>query len=203
MDQQEQVLVVERKAVVAGRMFQGFTPDVDLYLDKIFAGGVPRFMPRDQAEKDPSFKQVIPYVIMKYDTRFLSYIRGKRAGEKRLKGLRSIGIGGHINPADDLPLLGNSFDTYHNAVEREVREEVTVQAGYTEKIVGLINDDSNEVGSVHLGIVHCWTLDWPKVEKKEQMITQMVFMSLEELKAVRDSMESWSQLCLDNLTRMI
>jgi len=203
MGQQEQVLVVERKAVEEGQMFQGFTPDVERYLDKIFAAGVPRFMPRPQVEADPSFKQLIPYVIMEYDGKYLSYIRGKRAGEKRLMGLRSIGIGGHINPADDLPLFYEDFyQTYRNAVEREVQEEVTVRSGYTEKIVGLINDDSNEVGRVHLGIVHCWTLDSPQVDKSEQMITQMNFMSPDELAAVRDSMETWSQLCLDNLSKI-
>lgn len=202
MGRQERVLVVERKAVEQGRMFQGFTPDVQGYLDKIFAPGVPRFMPRDRVEADASLKQLIPYVIMEYDGKFLNYIRGKRAGEKRLLGLRSIGIGGHINPSDDLPLLGNFFETYRNAVEREVQEEVSVKAGHSDKVVGLINDDSNEVGRVHLGIVHRWGLNSPEVQKKEQMITRLSFLTPEELRAVRDSMETWSQLCLDNLNRM-
>jgi predicted NUDIX family phosphoesterase len=66
----------------------------------------------------------------------------------------------------------------------------------------LLNDDSNEVGSVHLGIVHCWILNEPKVSKREQMITQMAFMTLDELHQTRDTLETWSQKCLDGLDRM-
>ena len=91
---------------------------------------------------------------------------------------------------------------YRTAVQREVAEEVSVEAKYTDRIVALLNDDSNEVGSVHLGIVHYWTLDAPNVSKREQMITQMGFMSPAELQLERDSMETWSQLCLDGLDEM-
>ena len=91
---------------------------------------------------------------------------------------------------------------YLTAVEREVDEEVSVEASHTDSIVALLNDDSNEVGSVHLGVVHHWILDTPKVSKREQMITQMAFMTPAELHQVRDTMETWSQLCLDNLSKM-
>jgi len=200
MAQEEQVLVVERKVVEQAGMFHGLTLEAERYLTKLFAPGVPRFIPRSQAEADPAYKQLIPYVLMAHDGKYLSYIRGKRAGEARLVGNRSIGIGGHINPRDDLPLFNADFyQTYLAAVEREVAEEVTVETGYTDRIVGLLNDDSNEVGSVHLGIVHCWILDAPKVSKREQIITQMTFMTVDELQEVRDTMETWSQLCLTGL----
>ncbi|MHC4160179.1 MAG: phosphoesterase, partial [Planctomycetota bacterium] len=81
-------------------------------------------------------------------------------------------------------------------------EEVSVEANHTDSIVALLNDDSNEVGSVHLGLVHLWLLDAPKVNKREQMITQMAFMTAAELHDLRDTMETWSQLCLDNLGQM-
>ncbi len=203
MAQKEQVLVVERKVLEQVGMFQGLTLDVDRYLPKIFAQGVPCFMPRSQAEKDPSYKQIIPYVIMACDGKYLNYVRGTRAGETRLIGNRSIGIGGHINPTDDMPLFNANFrETYLTAVEREVAEEVSVETTYSDRIVALLNDDSNEVGSVHLGIVHYWILDAPKVNKREQMITQMAFMTPAELHEVRDTLETWSQLCLDNLGEM-
>jgi predicted NUDIX family phosphoesterase len=203
MAQDEQVLVVQRKVFEIAGAFNGLAMDIQEYLDKLFAPGVPRFMPRPQAEKDPSYKQLIPYVIMTCNGKYLSYVRGKRAGETRLVAKRSIGIGGHINPTDDMPLFGNFYDTYLAAVEREVAEEVSVETAYTDKVAALLNDDSNEVGQVHLGIVHLWTLDEPKVSKKEQMITQMGFMSIPELQLVRDAMETWSQLCLDGLAKMI
>ena len=198
---EEQVLVVERKVVEEVGVFNGLVFDVQRYLDKLFVPGVPRFMARSQAEKDPSYKQLIPYVIMSCDGTYLNYVRGKRAGEGRLTGLRSIGIGGHINPIDnEVPLFDADLrEMYTTAVEREVAEEVFVETGHADRIVAFLNDESNEVGSVHLGIVHFWTLEEPKVNKREQMITQMSFMAIDELQKVRDTMETWSQLCLDGL----
>ncbi len=160
-------------------------------------------MIRSDAETNPAFKQLIPYVIICCDGKILSYVRGKRAGEKRLSGQRSIGIGGHINPTDELPLLDSNFkDAYLAAVQREVSEEVAIEVGHRDRVVALLNDDSTEVGKVHLGIVHHWVLDAPIVTKREQMITQMSFMTAAELHDVRDSLENWSRLCLDELQLM-
>ena len=200
---EERVLVVERKVLEKAGMFQGLTFDIQRYLRELFVPGVPRFMPRSQAETDPTHKQLIPSVIMAHGGKVLSYVRGKRAGESRLVGHRSIGIGGHINPADDMPLFSaDHWEAYLTAVEREVAEEVTVESSHTDRVVALINDDSTEVGQVHLGIVHYWALDGSKVSKREQMITQMSFMSPAALQNVRDSLETWSQLCLDHLGEM-
>lgn len=204
MASQEQVLVVERKVVEKIGMFEGLAFDVERYLSEIFVPGVPRFMLRSEAENNPSYKQLIPYVIMAHKGKYLSYVRGKKAGEKRLVAKRSIGIGGHINPIDNMPLFNvDYYETYLAAVAREVDEEVSVETTHTDSIVALLNDESNEVGKVHLGIVHCWDLDSPKVEKREQMITQMSFMSLDELEQVRDTLETWSQKCLTGLEKII
>jgi predicted NUDIX family phosphoesterase len=204
MAQQEQVLVVERKVFEDVGTFQGLQFDVDKYIKKLFASGVPKFMLRSQVEKDPSFKQLIPYVIMSHNGKYLTYVRGTRAGEIRLVAKRSIGIGGHLNPADKMPLfnIDSFYETYLEAVQREIAEEVSVETSHTDTIVALLNDESNEVGSVHLGIVHFWNLDEPKVSKKEQMITQMAFMTPAELQQVRDTMETWSNLCLGGLDEM-
>ena len=202
---QEQVLVVERKVLKQAGSFQGLTFDVQRYLCTIFVQGIPRFISRSQAEADPAYKQLIPYVIMSCNGRYLTYVRGRRAGEARLVNLRAIGIGGHINPVDnEVPLFDTDFrQMYLTSVEREVAEEVFIEANHTDSIVALLNDDSNGVGSVHLGVVHHWVLDAPKVKRREQMITQMAFMTPAELHQVRDTMETWSQLCLDKLTDMI
>jgi predicted NUDIX family phosphoesterase len=204
MAKEEQVLVVERKVIEEAGTFHGLMFDVDAYLARIFVQGVGCFMSRSQAETDPAYKQLIPYVIMACDGKFLTYVRGRRAGETRLVGNRSIGIGGHINPVDnEAPLFDTDLRAmYHSAVEREVAEEVSLEAGHTDTIVALLNDDSTEVGSVHLGVVHYWILDAPKVSKREQMITQMTFMTPSDLHNVRDGMETWSQLCLDGLENM-
>ena len=202
MAQDEQVLVVERKVVEQIGLFHGLITDVQGYLSVLFDSSVLRFMPRQQAEKDPSYKQLIPYVIISHDGKYLTYVRGKRAGETRLVGNRSIGIGGHINPIDnEIPLFDTNYrELYNNAVEREVAEEITIESGHSDSIVALLNDDTTEVGSVHLGVVHHWILDSSVVTKREQMITQMEFMTSAELHEVRDSMETWSQFCLDYLT---
>ena len=209
MATEEQVLVVERKVVEEVGLFHGLNFTVAPYLDKLFAPGVPRFIPRPQAEANPAYKQLIPYVIITCNGKYLTYVRGKRAGETRLVSKRSIGIGGHINPVDErllleaVPKLNTGFrNSYNIAVDREVTEEVNIQANHTDRIVALLNDDTNEVGQVHLGIVHLWTLDAPNVKRKEQMITKITFMTPSELQEVRDSMETWSQLCLEGLTKM-
>ncbi len=204
MPREEQVLVIERKVLEQVGMFQGLTFDVERYLRKFFVQGVPRFMPRSQVEENPVYKQLIPYVLMSYQDKYLSYVRGKRAGEARLVGNRSIGIGGHINPidADNSSLFAYLYDNYLTAVKREVAEEVSVETSHTDSIVALLNDESNEVGSVHLGIVHHWVLNAPSVSKREQMITQMAFMTPAELQEVRDTLETWSGLCLTRLAEM-
>jgi len=202
MPREEQVLVIERKVLEQVGMFQGLAFDVANYLREFFVQGVPRFMPRSQVEENPAYKQLIPYVLMSYQDKYLSYVRGRRAGEARLVGNRSIGIGGHINLVDWTLFSAEPYKTYLEAVEREVAEEVSVETSHTDRIVALLNDESNEVGSVHLGIVHHWILNAPKVGKREQMITQMAFMTPAELHEVRDTLETWSGLCLTRITEM-
>jgi predicted NUDIX family phosphoesterase len=204
MSEEEQVLVVERATLERVGMFDGLTFDVERYLGELFTPGAARFLSRSLVEADPAYKQLIPYVIMTCSGKFLSYVRGRRAGESRLVGLRSIGIGGHINPGDDLPLFSADLrGAYATAVAREVAEEVCVESRHTDHVVALLNDDSTEVGRVHLGIVHLWVLDRPDVTKREQMITQMGFLSPADLQQVRDTLETWSRLCLERLGEML
>ncbi len=202
-NQEEQVLVVERKVVEEVGLFHGLNFNVAPYLDRLFAPGVPRFMPRSKAEANPDYKQLIPYVIITCNGKYHTYVRGKRAGETRLVSKRSIGIGGHINPIDnETPLFADFREIYNTAVQREVAEEVNIEATHTDRIVALLNDDTNEVGQVHLGIVHLWTLDAETVTRKEQMITQLTFMTPTQLNEVKETMETWSQLCHDGIPKM-
>jgi predicted NUDIX family phosphoesterase len=92
---------------------------------------------------------------------------------------------------------------YRAGVEREVNEEIKIGTPFEDRIVGLLNDDSTEVGSVHLGIVHVFKLAEPKVEKREAMITGLTFLSKKELMTRRESLESWSQICVDSLDRLL
>jgi predicted NUDIX family phosphoesterase len=144
-------------------------------------------------EADPSFKQIVPYVVMKWRDQVFAYTRGKKATETRLQALRSIGVGGHIS-ADDASLFESP---YREAMFREVGEEVHLDSPYEERCIGLINDDSTPVGQVHLGIVHVFELAEPKVKRREQALTQAGFLPLTELRKRREEFETWSQFLLE------
>lgn len=189
----ERVLVVKRDVV---DLEQGLMSNPESFMEKFAEPDVASFMLRHTAEVDPSFKQLIPYVIMSHGDKYFSYVRGTKSGESRLVGNRSIGIGGHINPHD---VKEDFYATYMDAVRREVNEEVCVGTEFEEKIVAIINDDSNAVGEVHLGVIHHWKLKGPFVTPREDEIAQPAFMTLEELREARDSLETWSRLCVDSI----
>ena len=189
----ERVLVAPTALFHEIGVFHGFTPRVEEYLPRLLDPKNLSYRPRAEVETDPSFKQIIPYVVLRYSGQIFHYTRGKRATEIRLQALRSIGVGGHIS-ADDATL----FDSpYREAMFREVAEEVRLETDYTERCVGLINDDSTPVGQVHLGIVHVFELQQPKVERREQALTRAGFASVAELRAQREEFETWSQFLLD------
>ncbi len=189
----ERVLVAPTALFHEIGVFHGFTPRVEEYLPRLLDPKNLSYRTRAEVETDPSFKQIIPYVVLRYSGRIFHYTRGKRATEIRLQALRSIGVGGHIS-ADDATL----FDSpYREAMFREVAEEVRLETDYTERCAGLINDDSTPVGQVHLGIVHVFELQQPKVERREQALTRAGFASVAELRAQREEFETWSQFLLD------
>ncbi|HUZ07204.1 MAG TPA: NUDIX domain-containing protein [Candidatus Paceibacterota bacterium] len=198
----ENVLGFPRSLFEQLGVFQGFSADVDRYLTAILDKKNNSFQPRAQAETNPDFKQIIPYVVVTDGKSILHYVRGKKAGEQRLVAKGSIGIGGHIND-EDHSLFAVGLQAFQEAVEREVREELSVEGPFDAKPVGLINDDSTEVGRVHFGVVHLLFRTPDKVKKNEQVITQVEFVPIEELKAKREQMETWSQLCLDNLGALL
>lgn len=198
----ENVLVFPRSLFEQLGVFQGFSTEVARYLPAILDRQQNSFLPRAQAETDPSYKQIIPYVVITDGTSILHYVRGKKAGEQRLVAKGSIGIGGHINDADH-SLFVTDLQAFRDAVAREVNEELTIQGAFDATPVGLINDDSTEVGQVHFGIVHVMFRAPGQVKKNEQVITQVEFLPMEQLQARRDQMETWSQLCLDNLPALL
>jgi len=194
----ENVLVFPRSLFEQLGVFQGFNSDVNRYLPVILEPKNNSFMPRAQAETNPDFKQVIPYVVITDGKSVLHYVRGKKAGEQRLVAKGSLGIGGHIND-EDHTLFAFGMQAFQEAVKREVCEELSIQGEFKARPVGLINDDSTDVGRVHFGIVHVLFCAPEQVKKNEQVITQVEFVPIVELKAKREQMETWSQLCLDNL----
>jgi len=196
----EEVMVVERGLVERIGMFQGLTLDTGRYLAELLNPRNYRFVPRGKAEEDDSLKQLIPYFLICHGDRIWCYVRGKKSGEGRLVAKGSIGIGGHINH-EDLDLL--ETDLYGRAAVRELEEEIVVPKGYSHKIVALLNDDLTPVGRVHLGVIHILRSPSPDVRKREGMITESGFKTRRELKAMYDRLETWSQICLDQIDGLL
>ena len=191
----ERVLCIPTPILHDAGLFQGLSLEVERYLPRLLDPIHFSFRPRSEVESDPSFKQLVPYVVFRWRDQVFHYTRGKRGTETRLQALRSIGVGGHIQEED----RGLYADPYREALFRELAEEVQVEATYDERCIGLINDDSTPVGQVHLGIVHLFTLTEPKVQRREQALTRAGFAPLDELRAQRPEFETWSQFVLDKL----
>jgi len=198
----ENVLVVKRELFDELGSFQGLNFEAEKYLKAILSRGSNFFVPRPEAENDPAYKQIIPYALIAFEETVLHYVRGKKAGEQRLVAKGSIGIGGHMNETDE-SLFALDEQAYRVGVEREVNEEIKIDTPFEDRIVALLNDDSTEVGRVHLGIVHIFKLKEPNVQKREAMITSLTFLTKEELMARRESLETWSQICLNSLERLL
>jgi predicted NUDIX family phosphoesterase len=190
----ELVLVIPTPIFHAAGLFQGLCRDVERYLPLLDPQHF-SFLPRGRAEEDPTFKQLIPYVVLKYRDQVFHYTRGQGAGEKRLRALRSIGIGGHINPIDDAP----GEHPYRQGLLREIAEEVRIETAYQETCLGFINDDATPVGQVHLGIVHVFELVAPMVQQREADLAHAGFASIEELVRASAAFETWSQFVLAEL----
>jgi predicted NUDIX family phosphoesterase len=192
----ELVLTFPRTLLDEIGSFQGLCTDIRAYVPRILEAQNTKYVPRSLAETDPSLKQIIPYVIVRRGNALLHYVRGKGSGEKRLVAMGSIGIGGHINHRDE-DLFGSGTDYYELAVQRELHEELLIDADLTTRVVALINDDSTPVGQVHFGVVHVCELGDQHVSRGEPCITELQFLTLDDLRARRDAMETWSQFALD------
>ena len=197
--QGEEILVISRQLFDELGSFQGIKTDVDGYLQAILDPANNFFMDRGKAEDDPSFKQIIPYALFHHDGKYLHYTRGKSGGESRLHAQGSVGVGGHINPVDErADPLGEA--TYLAGVEREIDEELNITGGHQNRIVGLLNDDSNDVGKVHLGVVHIFDLESEDVTSAEDALANLAFQSSEDLTGkLHGSLETWSRFCVDEL----
>ncbi len=155
------------------------------------------FMDRAAAEQDPTFKQLIPYCVFKNQAgEVFSYERTAKGGETRLHGYKSIGVGGHVNPIDGTMALDRS---YIAALAREIKEETNLDpTDYDERIIAVVNDDSNSVGQVHFGCVHLVQLTKNAIEniRLEKALANGQWLTVDKLKEDVDNYESWSQLII-------
>jgi len=197
----EEVLVVPRALLDEIGAFQGIrTEGLEAAVSRLLDPANHFFMDRAAAEEDPGHKQLIPYCIFRCGDRILHYTRGKSGGESRLHAKISVGVGGHVNPVD----TGGGRtgpDAYHAAVTREIEEELDLPEDHQHKIIALLNDESNAVGQVHLGIVHLVELKSDDVKSREDALMDLGFTPLAELNGGSyERLETWSQYCIRHLS---
>ena len=196
----EEVLVIPRALLDEIGSFEGLrTVGLNEAIRRLLDPANHFFMERAAAEEDPSHKQLIPYCIFRCGDRILHYTRGKSGGESRLHAKISVGVGGHVNPID----MGEGRsgpDAYHAAVTREIEEELDLPEEHAHRIIALLNDDSNPVGQVHLGIVHLVELKSEAVASREDALSDLEFSSLGDLNGdLFERLETWSQFCIRHL----
>ena len=193
----ERVLCLKREALEEAGMFQGMSLEVERYLPLLDNPENLFFLPRIEADQNFHFKQWIPYVLIFKGGMILRYRRGRKGGESRLRGLYSVGVGGHIAEQDFAS--GNGYEAGMN---REVREETGFEP-VKAPAVAVINDDSTEVGRAHFGVVHImWLSENAKRSSRGEIHSpEFVYFSdaCEDAAKNPDSYETWSRLCLEHL----
>jgi predicted NUDIX family phosphoesterase len=189
----ERVLVVPTARFRAAGHFHGFTSDVARFLPDLLDPAHLLYLPRETAETDPSFKQLIPYVVLRCGGQVFHYTRSSVGSESRLHARRSIGIGGHVCDGDGIA----TADAYRAGLRRELAEEVEIPDGGAEHVIGVINDDRTPVGQVHLGIVHVVELPEPRATLRDPALTAGGFAAPSALWRAREEFETWSQFLLE------
>ena len=189
MTEGELVLVIPRASVMADPGWRGLTTDgVDAFEALVALDG--EFRPRAEVEVDRSWKQVIPYLVLRDGPRYFLMQRTQAGGDARLHDRWTIGVGGHLNPGDG-DLAGG--------LRREWREEVRADFEPEFTLIGLLNDDTTDVGSVHLGAVYLADAGGRLVAIRETDKLAGDFAEPGEVAAVVDRMESWSALVFEHL----
>ena len=200
MATEERVLCFERKLLDGLGVFQGLSLEVEKYFPVVTSPSQLTYRNRSEAEQDKRYKQLIPYVLITCNGKILRYRRGRGGQEKRLHGLYSVGVGGHISDEDHG--LFSSGIGYHDAMRRELMEEVAVDAA-KDAAVAVINDDSTEVGYVHFGVVHIMQVPNQNIAGRRSGIVGPEFVPFSEAAKDPAAYESWSRFCLEKLELLL
>jgi predicted NUDIX family phosphoesterase len=200
MATEERVLCFERKLLEDLGVFQGLSLDVEKYLPIVTASKNILYRNRSEDELDRRNKKLNPYELVICNGKILRYRRGKGGGEKRLHGLFSVGVGGHISEEDN-GLFAESVG-YHDSMRRELMEEVAIE-GAKDVAVALINDDSSEVGYVHFGVVHVLEVSSEDVAGNRSGILAPEFVPISDVTKDLSEYESWSKFCLEQLNVLL
>jgi predicted NUDIX family phosphoesterase len=183
----ELVLVVPRGEIIEGDGWLGVRPEgVERFLEVVERSG--RYEARAAMEGDPSYKQIIPYLVLRDGDRYFLMRRTRAGGDARLHDRWSIGVGGHLNPGDG-GLLGG--------LRREWAEELAADFVPEFTLIGLLNDDTTDVGRVHLGAVYLADAAGRSVEIRETDKLSGRFATADEVASIRADLETWSRLAFE------
>jgi predicted NUDIX family phosphoesterase len=204
----EFVFVVQRHDLFRDCYPQGLVPFGGDFPLGSFESAVTRhgfFVQRSFAETNPAWKQVIPYTVVVRGGDVFLMRRLSKGGEARLSNKLSIGVGGHVNPEDAVPTVGGGGTLSHspldNGSRREIEEEIEISGRTRIARVGVINDDSNPVGAVHVGLVQLMVVEGD-VRVREQDLLEGRFVPPEELLRLAEqgaNFESWSKILVERL----
>lgn len=189
----EQVLCVRRDDIFPDGAWHGFVTENLERHQRVIRENY-QFKPRAEVEDDPTFQQIIPYVVFRHGDRYLLTHRLRASSEKRLRKQFSLGVGGHINPGD---LDGG--DPILDGLKREWAEEVVYHGRFEARLLGLLNEESSPVSRVHLGVVFLVDGDSPDIQIRETDKLAGELLSLDEMRIHFLEMESWSQLVYERL----
>lgn len=191
----ERVLVLPRADVPGGCDFHGIRSADDATLEALrrAVARQGRYLERPDAENDPTHKQLIPYVVVRDGPFVFLMQRTDAGGDPRLHGKASIGVGGHLNPVDE------GEDALMACLLREWAEELETDWEPDFRLIGLMNDDSNPVGAVHLGVVFEVQADGRQVDVRERDKLTGAFADAVEVASAWDRMETWSRLVAQEL----
>lgn len=197
----EQIIVVSRELLFDNEKnaFNGFLSKNDVQGEEIFNTfknyEVKR---RGDMEEDPSYKQLISYCLLENENdEILVYQRLSGGGEERLLGQSSVGVGGHMNNVVGADSINEVLRV--NA-QRELNEEVGLSEDRSQNMeyIGFINDDTNAVGKVHIGVVFKIKVKSSDVEVRETDTLKINWISQDEINDL-NHFESWSALILKDL----
>ncbi len=185
----EQVLVIPRAAIMEDPGWLGLREDGMSDFEALVAREG-RFKARAEMERDRRFKQVIPYLVLRDGARYFLMRRTRAGGDERLHDRWSIGVGGHLNPGDGD--LGGGL-------RREWAEEVEADFTPAFRLVGLLNDDTTDVGSVHIAAVFVADAEGRRGAIRETEKLSGAFADPEAVAAVSSDLETWSRLVFEAL----
>ena len=190
---EELVLGIPRHRILGRDGWRGVLyGDLEPYLELIATEA--RYRPRTAAETDPTWKQIIPYLLLRDRGRLFLMRRTQAGGDTRLHDLWSIGIGGHLDPGDG---------DVRSGLLREFAEELEADWEPEPRVIGLLNDDSTPVGQVHLGVVFVAEAAGRPVSIRETDKLAGEFVAPRDVLRVYDRMETWSQLLFDYMTERV